>query len=84
MAQSQFPPPPADRVCCGNCKHLAWLVALGQGIPCAQPDNRMESLANGGKDPPVIPGRYHWCDRFEWKDESRRMAALGSQPRPCA
>lgn len=67
--------PEPNLVCCGNCAHLAWLVALGQGIRCAQPENRAEARANGLKDPPVIPGRTYVCPRFQWKHEQRAQEA---------
>ena len=46
-------PKPGQKVCF-NCKHLLWLVALGQGASC-------------GIDKKSIPSRYHSCPKFEFK-----------------
>lgn len=53
-----------ERVCM-NCKHLAWLVALGQGLKCMHPD----------KEPkfPKIENSRHTCDKFEYKISDERQ-----------
>lgn len=57
---------------CGNCRHLAWLVALGLGARCAHPENRGRPLIAGGYDPtgkaldlPVLPSRDFVCEHQE-------------------
>jgi len=46
--------PKPDQNVCFNCKHLWWLVAIGQGARC-------------GIDKKYIPSRYHSCPKFEFK-----------------
>jgi len=44
---------------CYNCKHIAWLIGIGQGLKCSNPkkENKLES----------IPSKFHTCDLFENK-----------------
>lgn len=48
-----------DKVCY-NCKYLAWLISVGQGLKCGHPSKREE-----GKKPPSVPGRQYTCELFE-------------------
>jgi len=52
---------PTDKICY-NCKYLAWLIGVGQGLRCGHPDNRQD-----GNNPPLVPGRFHTCNLFEFK-----------------
>lgn len=49
--------PKPDEKVCFNCKHMLWLVALGQGVKCAL-------------DKKDIPSRFHSCIKFEHKPKS--------------
>ena len=44
-----------DKICY-NCKYLAWLVGVGQGLKCTHPEK---------STPETIPNKYHTCDSFE-------------------
>lgn len=46
-------PQPEEKVCF-NCKHLLWMVGIGQGIKC-------------GLDRKSLPSRYYTCEKFEMK-----------------
>jgi hypothetical protein len=46
--------PPIDEKVCFNCKHMLWMVGVGQGVKC-------------GIDKKDIPSRWHTCDKFENK-----------------
>ncbi len=46
-----------DEKVCYNCKHMVWLVGLGQGIRCSK------ILINGLAQ--IVPSRRHSCDLFE-------------------
>ena len=59
---------PPDKQVCGNCRHLLWWVALGQGARCRHPGNWVPGVPVGdGARLPLIPGRLHMCQHFEWK-----------------
>lgn len=49
-----------DEKVCYNCKHIAWLIGVGQGLKCSNPkkENKLES----------IPSKHHTCDLFEIKE----------------
>ena len=49
-----------DEKVCYNCKHLAWLIGVGQGLRCSNPKK--------GKVPEIVPSRQHTCELFEIKD----------------
>ncbi len=51
MPKNNKNPKPNEKVCF-NCKHIAWLVGVGQGIKCAL-------------DRKNIPSKRHTCDKFE-------------------
>ena len=55
-ASNPLNPLPEERVCF-NCKHMLWLVALGQGVKCAL-------------DKKDIPSRFHSCIKFDSKPKS--------------
>ena len=55
-------PKPSEKVCY-NCKNICWLIGVGQGLRCG--------ASGGGK----IPSRWHTCDKFESKVESRKKDA---------
>jgi len=44
--------PKPDEKVCFNCKHMAWLVGVGQGVKC-------------GITKKNIPSRFYTCDKFE-------------------
>jgi hypothetical protein len=46
-------PPPEQKVCF-NCKHMLWMVGVGQGVKC-------------GLTKSDIPGRLYSCDKFDMK-----------------
>lgn len=46
-------PQPNEKVCF-NCKHMLWMVGIGQGVKC---DLNKKS----------IPSRYYSCEKFEKK-----------------
>ena len=49
---------PEERVCY-NCEHLAWLVGIGQGLRCLNP--------NKEKKNEMIPSSKHTCELFKLK-----------------
>jgi hypothetical protein len=51
-AKSANPLP--DEKVCFNCKHMMWLVGLGQGLKCGLTKHNIEN-------------RRHTCDKFEFK-----------------
>lgn len=53
---------PEDKVCY-NCKHLLWMIGIGQGLRCGHPKERGDL-----KFPPIIPKRTHTCGLFETKE----------------
>ena len=54
--------PHKDEKVCANCKHLAWLIALGQGLRCIHNHDPMKS-------PPMVPSMRHTCNNFKSKHE---------------
>lgn len=56
---------PSDKICY-NCKHLSWLIGVGQGLRCSHKSKREE-----GKMPPLVPSRFHTCELFEFKIETK-------------
>jgi hypothetical protein len=54
-------PGPEEQVCY-NCKHMLWLVGIGQGVRCGY-------KIPGGRRMTQIPSLRYTCDKFEWKDE---------------
>lgn len=56
---------PTDRICY-NCKHLSWLIGVGQGLRCGHKTKREE-----GQIAPLVPSRFHTCVLFEYKEEPR-------------
>lgn len=57
-------PGPEEQVCY-NCKHMLWLVAIGQGVRCGYEINGRPKMI-------MLPSLRHVCDKFEWKNESTR------------
>lgn len=52
-------PRPEEKVCY-NCRHMLWMVGIGQGVRCGyEKENK--------KTPPMIPHLRHTCDKFEFK-----------------
>ena len=49
---------PEDKVCY-NCRHLAWMIGIGQGLKCSnqKKEKKFES----------IPSSKHTCELFEFK-----------------
>jgi len=46
--------------CCYNCKHILWLIGVGQGLRCGY---KMQD----GVKPPTIPGISYVCENFKGK-----------------
>ncbi len=58
-----------DKICF-NCKHLAWLVGVGQGIRCCYEYKKGIGNVNGLKVwPPTVPSKFHTCEHFEFKEK---------------
>lgn len=66
MAQLKLPP--KEEKVCANCKHLAWMIGIGQGLRCMH-----KSVYEPGFNslPPVVPSSRHTCDKFEFKYENQ-------------
>jgi hypothetical protein len=47
---------PSEKVCY-NCKYLAWMIGVGQGLRCSHHDNQ-DKLQ-------MIPNMKHTCEKFE-------------------
>ena len=47
---------PEDKVCY-NCKHLAWMIGIGQGLRCSHPKKELKLE--------MIPGSRHTCELFQ-------------------
>ena len=61
---------PKDYVCCWNCCHMQWMVALGQGARCSNKKNEYRIFRKEQEKPmklPVIPGVAEKCEHFENK-----------------
>lgn len=58
---------PEEKVCF-NCKHLAWMVGIGQGLKCSNPkkETKYES----------IPNERHTCELFEKRSETQEIPNL--------
>ena len=75
---------PKDYECCWNCRHMQWMVALGQGARCSNKKNEYRVFREEQEKPmklPVIPGVAEKCELFEGKREvvqPGRMRALGA------
>lgn len=53
---------------CINCKHVVWLIALGQGVRCKHPENqKYKKEGTTSKTPVVIPNIPNGCEYFEGK-----------------
>ena len=56
---------------CFNCRYMAWMVALGQGIRCTNPESELTKSVQDRKDIALkiglIPNRRHTCELFEFK-----------------
>jgi len=51
---------PEDKVCY-NCEHLAWLVGIGQGLRCLNPNKKKKNE--------MIPSSKHTCELFNPKSK---------------
>ena len=75
---------PKDYESCWNCRHMQWMVALGQGARCSNKKNEYRVFREEQEKPmklPVIPGVAEKCELFEGKREvvqPGRMRALGA------
>ena len=56
---------PTDKICY-NCNYLGWHIALGLGLRCWHPARKEE-----GKIGPLVPGRFHTCELFEYKKNKK-------------
>jgi hypothetical protein len=45
-----------DEKVCYNCKHLAWMIGIGQGLRCIHPKKGNSEM---------IPSSKHTCELFE-------------------
>jgi hypothetical protein len=43
---------------CKNCKHMLWLVGVGQGVKCSNDKNKVDGKLYN------IPSRQHTCEYF--------------------
>lgn len=50
----------SDERVCYNCKHMLWMVGIGQGVRCGYVNKDIGKL-------PMIPHLRHTCDKFEIK-----------------
>lgn len=73
MNEAPVPLHPEARICY-NCRHMAWLVGLGQGIRCRNPEHPENRQSEPIGRWWLIPARSHSCDLFE------RKKCLESQP----
>lgn len=64
---TQLELPPKEEKVCANCKHLAWLIALGQGLRCT---HKSVYQADFGKMPPMVASSRHTCNNFENRHEN--------------
>jgi hypothetical protein len=46
--------PKLDEKVCFNCKHMLWMVGIGQGVKC-------------DLDKKDIPSKFHTCENFQKK-----------------
>jgi hypothetical protein len=46
-----------DEKVCYNCKYLAWLIGVGQGLRCSHPLKEPKNQ--------LVPSRTHTCELFE-------------------
>ena len=75
---------PKDYESCWNCRHMQWMVALGQGARCSNKKNEYRVFREEQEKPmklPVIPGVAEKCELFEGKREvvqPGRTRALGA------
>ena len=57
---------PKDYECCYNCRYMAWMVGIGQGIRCGNEKNQYRIFVD--EEPlklPSIPGVAEKCELFE-------------------
>lgn len=47
---------PSEKVCY-NCKHLLWMIAIGQGLRCGHPDKTPRGQ--------FVRSRRHTCEMFD-------------------
>jgi hypothetical protein len=52
-----------DEKVCFNCEHLAWMVGIGQGLKCLNPDKEIKHQP--------IQHRRHTCELFEFKKDKK-------------
>ena len=62
--------------CCFNCKHLLWMIGVGQGLRCGIDFNKRVV-----ESPPSVPSIGHVCDRFN--GYRRKGVAVGSTKWSC-
>lgn len=64
--------PPKEEKVCANCKHLAWLIALGQGLRCT---HKSVYQADFNVMPPTVPSSRHTCENFQSRHEDEKDSA---------
>ena len=52
--------PSTEEKVCMNCKHMLWLVGIGQGVKCR------------ARDMYAIPNRWYSCEKFEYREEPKK------------
>ena len=56
---------------CKNCKHMLWLVGVGQGVKCSNDKNKVDGKLYN------IPSRQHTCDYFtKGKNNGKSLCEL--------
>lgn len=60
-----FVRPAPDEHVCFNCKHMAWMVGIGQGVRCKS-EKRAKDV---GRRMPVIPKPDFACEHFEFSEK---------------
>jgi hypothetical protein len=63
---------PKEYPCCWNCKYMAWMVGIGQGVRCSNEKNQYRVFGTESHDinslkMPVIPGVARKCEHFHNK-----------------
>jgi len=59
---------PKEYECCWNCRYMAWMVGIGQGVRCSNEKNQYRIFVGTQKvKTPVIPGVARKCEHFHNK-----------------
>ena len=64
-------PAPTEKVCY-NCRHMMWLVGIGQGVRCGYEFSINPSGSLDFKTKvPIIPHLGHTCEHFEFRKKEK-------------